>query len=117
MGRKRKNLNLHKVKGYYSTYRVGGKTRYKYFGTHDPEVAYQAYQKWRTGVDQAKRAGMSFDEWMADIKRRKMVWRKLGARFILSLPDSYDGTEGDFENQFERWLKDRGRAASRKGIQ
>lgn len=47
MGRQRKELKLHKVKGFYSTYWVGQKMRYKYFGTLEPEQAVKRLIEWR----------------------------------------------------------------------
>lgn len=115
MGRKRKDLKLHKVKGYYSTYSLDSKTQYKYFGTPDPEVAYQACRKWRAALRRAETAGMTLAEMSAATKRKNMALLKQWARFVLSLPDDYDGTEDDRRRRYKRWLgsKNRGKSGSR----
>ena len=107
MGRKRKALRLHRVKGYYSTYSVGTKTRYKYFGTQDPEKAYRAYRKWAERERQAELAGKTRAEFDLEGIRRRMKNRKLHARFILSLPDDFSGGPGRMEKLFKQWLHEK----------
>ena len=111
MGRRRVELKLHKVKGYYSTHRVGRRTQYKYFGTHDPEVAFQALRKWRAVLRRAEVAGMTLDDMAAATRRKKMAVRKLWARFILSLSDDNDETQEQLMRKYRRWLKDQDRKA------
>ena len=110
MGRRRVELKLHKVKGYYSTYRVGGETRYKYFGTDDPEVAYHACRKWRAALRRAEVANMTLDQMSDAAKRKNMALRKRWARFILSLPDDNDETRDELLRRYKRWLKGKKRS-------
>ena len=94
MGRQRKQLKLHKVKGYYSTYRVGGRTRYKYFGTLDREDAFKRFSEWRQlgfpkPIDPKAR--------LASIGGKKhQAWRKL-AELVQSQPAFYSGGDKKYE--------------------
>ncbi len=94
MGRQRKNLKLHKVKGYYSTYRVGGKIRYKYFGTLDSEDAVTKLREWRKllfgeAVDPDAR--------LAHIGKKKHEALRDFAMYVISLPAGYSGGDRKIE--------------------
>lgn len=103
LGRQRKELKLHKVKGYYSTYRAGRETKYKYFGTRDPEEAHKGYREWRK---------LRFGEHvnpgarLTNIGRmRHAAWRNL-AFFIMDVPAEYAGGERKIDGKSWKLLKE-----------
>lgn len=103
MGRRKKPLKLHKVKGYYTTYEQDGKTRYKYFGIHEAKKATRAFRSWSRRYMAAHWKGKTLDQ----VIQERTTLRKLRARFLLSLPDDYDESQRDMVRRWKRWLKER----------